>query len=213
LVPVSEVAAGIKALKADSSLVVVASIQGPPTPYQIGWTMPGVTTDGPWPEILHSCTLGTGDLQAFADPGVRLAQFTQSFGANGLVYSICQENYGPALNTIAMKVAQTMNAPACIAGPFVDKDRNPANGVQPDCVVFHRLPRVGTSPLDTPVSACAESGNAPPCWSLSASAMCAAGESQLIVNHGGAAVPEGLLLVVKCETCTPGISDPAAGCP
>jgi hypothetical protein len=199
LVPVSQFAAGIKALKADSSLIVVTSIQGPVTPYQIRWKQPSIQTDGPWPEIVHSCTSAPGG--GFADPGVRLLQFTQGFGRNGLVYSVCQDNFGPSLNTVAMKLAQTMNGVPCVPGPFVDEDGDPGNGVQPKCTVLDHVPQGGGgAAVETAVRSCEDSGGDTPCWALAPSNECASGQSRLTVNRGGTAViAPGQLLLVKCD--------------
>jgi hypothetical protein len=215
LTPVAQLAAQIKSLKADPSMILVSSIQGPATPYQIRWKAPAVDGDGPWPDITHSCTMSPATTGSFADPGVRLQEFTAAFGANGLVYSICQDNYGPALNTIAMKLSYLM-APRCIPGPFVDANRDASDGVQPDCTVIDRLPRASGAPLDTPVPACAGNGNIAPCWSLRApfaSESCAAGEQVLQIDRGGVMSPDELLVLVKCATCAPGTLDAGAGCP
>jgi hypothetical protein len=121
---------------------------------------------------------------------VRVQQFVQAFGGNGIVYSICQDNYGPALNTIATKVAQTMTAPACVSLP--------SNGAEPKCTVIDRAPQA-SGPVDTPVPACAETGGDTPCWWLEPSGDCPGGQSRLVVNRGAVPVPDGLLMLVKCE--------------
>src|SRR4030095_9882026 len=117
---------------------------------------------------------------SFADPGIRVQEFTQAFGSNGLVYSICQDNFGPALNSVAMKLS-TLVGPAWLQGPFADKDRNPSNGVQPACTVIDRVPRPVAAPIDTPVPACTENGNVAPCWMFATTPACTAGSSQLTV--------------------------------
>src|SRR5262249_3916072 len=101
LIPVGEFAARIKALKAaPASEVLVAAIAGPPTPYQVHWKNPSTldTSCGsascPWPEITHSCTAQDS---SFADPGVRINQMVGTFGANGFTSSICDANFGTAL--------------------------------------------------------------------------------------------------------------------
>ena len=98
-------AAQIEALKTDPARVVVASIQGPPAPYRVRWKMPAVTGDGPWPMITSSCTATDG---GFADPSVRLHEFATRFGESGLEFSVCDVNFGPALETIGHKIAETM---------------------------------------------------------------------------------------------------------
>ena len=117
---VSSFVKGIKALKADpDNQIVVGAIVAPPTPYTVAWlpesggqnTTPGEL----WPVVEHSCgpaggddvnpaaTLTTTD-GSFGDPAVRIAQWAQAFGANGVTASICDGNYASAFNAIASKI-------------------------------------------------------------------------------------------------------------
>ena len=103
LTPVATFARQIKALKTNpANQIVVSSIQGPVTPYTVHWTAPPINDTGPWPSVEHSCTATD---TSSADPGVRLQQFVQQFGDNGLTSSICSDNIGPALNTLAEKLS------------------------------------------------------------------------------------------------------------
>ena len=217
LIRVADFAQGIKSLKPDpASQILVGSIQGPTTPYVIKWKTPAVSTDGPWPDIAHSCTLGTGTTGSFADPGVRMQQFVQQFGGNGLTYSICQDNFGPALNTIAMKLSQLIG-PKCIVGTVWDKDPATA-GTQADCAVIDHVPNAsGSGPtVDTTVQACADNGNSPPCWRLRAPAAmeaCPANSQVVEINRGTVTPPDNLRNSVSCSICIQGVSDPTHGCP
>jgi hypothetical protein len=108
LTPVSEFVTRIKALKAaPASEILLAAIAGPPTPYVVGWKAPSTSDSGPWPIIAHSCTAAD---TSFADPGVRVAQAVSAFGANGLMSSICEANYGPALQQIATRIGTLLAA-------------------------------------------------------------------------------------------------------
>jgi hypothetical protein len=217
LIPVSAFAAGVKSLKPDpASQILVASIQGPVTPYVIKWKTPGVQTDPPWPDIAHSCTLGSGTTGSFADPGVRVQQFVQEFGGNGLVYSICQDNFGPALNTIAMKLSQLIG-PKCVVGQLWDKDGDGGNGsLTPDCAVIDHVPNgSGTGTVDSVVPSCADNGNTAPCWSLRApttmeQTSCPSGHI-VAINRGGAQPPDNLRNSVSCSICIPNVADPHCG--
>lgn len=112
---------GIRALKADpDNQIVVGAIVAPATPYTVAWepeqggqnTQPGEL----WPQVEHSCgPLGGDDVNplgqsatdgdgSFGDPAVRIAQWVQGFGANGVMASICDGNYANAFNTIASKI-------------------------------------------------------------------------------------------------------------
>ena len=108
LMPVVDTANKLKGLKADPSMVLVAALTGPATPYTINWRSPptadtscGSTANCPWPFIAHSCTATDG---SFADPAVRVNQFVGEFGAFGLTQSICSDNFGPALDAIAKMI-------------------------------------------------------------------------------------------------------------
>jgi hypothetical protein len=103
LTPVATFVSQVRALKpAPEGQIVVASIQGPTTPYQVHWRTPSTQPDGPWPEITHSCTAADG---SFADPGVRIRRFVDAFGANGIQSSICEASFAPALTQLATKLA------------------------------------------------------------------------------------------------------------
>jgi len=103
-----ETANRIKSLKADPSKVIVAAITGPAQPYTVTWKAP-TTSDMscgaascPWPAIAHSCTAASDG--SFADPAVRIIEFTNQFGANGIVRSICSDDLGPALQSVALAI-------------------------------------------------------------------------------------------------------------
>jgi len=108
LIPVAEFTARIKALKAaPASEVMVAAITGPATPYTVHWKAPSVADSGPWPEITHSCTASDG---SFADPAVRITDLVTAFGANGAAYSICDTNFGAALQQLAARIGTLLDA-------------------------------------------------------------------------------------------------------
>jgi hypothetical protein len=114
LTPVGEFVARIKALKASpSSEILMAAIAGPTTPYTVTWKSPSTmdTSCGaascPWPVIAHSCTAADG---RFADPSVRIAQAVNAFGTNGFLSSICDANFGPALQAVANRIGGLLAA-------------------------------------------------------------------------------------------------------
>jgi hypothetical protein len=110
---------GIKALKADpSNQIVVGAIVAPATPYTVAWVPPagGQNTQAGelWPQIEHSCGLvGSDDVNpagqtttddSFGDPAVRIAQWVQAFGPNGVTASICDGSYANAFGAIVSKI-------------------------------------------------------------------------------------------------------------
>jgi MYXO-CTERM domain-containing protein len=121
LVPVAEFVARLRALKtAPSSEIVVGAIAGPPTPYTVQWNAPSIVDTScnqatcPWPSIAHSCTSADG---SFADPGVRITDWVHAFGANGIASSICDTNFGPALQQIAARISALLTAGGNTGGP------------------------------------------------------------------------------------------------
>ena len=56
--------------------------------------------------IQHSCTGGTGNSE-YADPAVRIRQMVSAFGPNSYFGSICADDFGPTMHSIA----QVMVAP------------------------------------------------------------------------------------------------------
>ncbi|HXI60170.1 MAG TPA: hypothetical protein VNO55_29100 [Polyangia bacterium] len=100
LLRVADVIARTKALKRDPSQIVVAAIAGPVTPYIVKVT-PGTTSTGVTenqPVIAHSCVAADA---SYADPAVRIRQWTGAFGAKGLFLPICADSLAPTLQQIA----------------------------------------------------------------------------------------------------------------
>ena len=109
LTPVATLVTQIRALKpAPDEQIVVAAITGPATPYQVHWKAPYAADSGPWPEITHACVATDS---SFADPAVRIGAFVNAFGANGVVLSICENSYAPALQIIGERIGQTISRP------------------------------------------------------------------------------------------------------
>jgi hypothetical protein len=123
LTPVSQFVAQIKALKADPSRITVGALVAPAAPYTVAWTpSAGGDIQGElWPSVEHSCGPQGGDDVnplatdvttdgSFGDPAVRITQWVQAFGDNGLVGSIC-DDYGLTMGSMATKVLANRGAP------------------------------------------------------------------------------------------------------
>jgi hypothetical protein len=100
LTPVATLVSQLRSVKPfPDQQIIVAAIAGPPTPYTVEWRdHAGATDTGPWPDVQHSCIASDG---SFADPAVRIAQWVQAFGANGLLLPVCSDNFGPSLDLMA----------------------------------------------------------------------------------------------------------------
>jgi hypothetical protein len=121
LTPVSKFVAEIKALKADPSRITVGALVAPAAPYTVEWVPAAGGNDDTgeiWPQIEHSC--GTqGDVNplatdvttdsSFGDPAVRITEWVQAFGDNGVLGSIC-DDYGLTMGSMASKVLANRGA-------------------------------------------------------------------------------------------------------
>ncbi len=185
LTPVSQFVNDIKALKPDpDNQILVAAITGPPSPYTVAWvpemggqnTKPGEL----WPEIEHSCGPAGGDDVnpestmsptdgSFADPGVRISQFVNSF-TDSVLASICDASYASSMQAIATKIGQLLTPP-CITQTI----QNDKNG-NPDCLVVENVENNNVYQRTT-IPNCATNNNAAPCWQLAAGGGSCAGVS------------------------------------
>ena len=122
---VSSFVTGIKALKADPDhQILVGAIVAPAAPYTVAWvpesggqnTQPGEL----WPQVEHSCGPAGGDDVnprstqpttdgSFGDPAVRITQWVQGFGANGVLASICDGSYASTFSAIASKIGAQLS--------------------------------------------------------------------------------------------------------
>jgi hypothetical protein len=207
LLRIADVVTKLKALKADPSKIVVAALAAPDTPYVVALAPPTNADTSQWPSVQHSCSANDG---TYGDPAVRIKQWVNAFGPNGVFEEICTDSFVPALQNIASHIGAFIGPP-CIEGKLFDAD--PATpGVQPDCAfVDHTFSDQGVL-IDTPLPACAQNGNAPPCWTLEASGtQCGAG--QQVQFHRPAGPAPNLQTTATCQACAtndarPGCSSP-----
>ena len=179
-------------------------------PYTVGWKAPSTTDTScgaascPWPQIQHSCTASDG---SFADPSVRIVEFVNQFGANGLVLPICSDNFGPSLDRIAMLINAQLQPP-CITQKVAMKP-----GTQePDCtVVSHTSNNLGGF-NDKTVQWCG-SGAPAPCWQLTPGGM-GCGGSIVSVSPDPAVMGMSTTqnATVNCSLCDPMFPDANRGC-
>ena len=139
---------------------------------------------------------------SFADPGVRIGEWVKEFGRNGVIQSICDANFDPAMQRIADEIGRVLG-PKCVTGVFTDKDPN-RDGMQYDCAVSDHLVESGKPPADTIVPACADNNNAKPCWHFDTDTNCrvtgggGAQSFKLTIDRDGAA-PSGLSSTISCN--------------
>jgi hypothetical protein len=91
--------------------------------------------------LLPSCDTATGK----AYPPRRIVDLARSFGANGVIQSICQDDFGPAIDAIIAVIAKQLGA-VCLPRPLVAN----SEGLVP-CNVVWELPVSGTQQAATPI--------------------------------------------------------------
>jgi hypothetical protein len=135
--------------------VIVAAISGVPVGYEAGQVAieykesadPMVSQDF---GIDYGCSAaGLGE----AVPPVRLREFAETFEVNGErnLYSVCADNYGPALNAIAKAIEDQLR-PACMTKCVQDTDPT-TQILEPECALKQEWPdaQSGTqNELDVP---------------------------------------------------------------
>ena len=84
-----------------------------------------------------------------AFPPIRIVQVAQQFGEAGIIQSICQDDFGPAMDAIIEVIAKQLGA-VCLPRALV-RDSDGLVG----CNVVWELPPPGTAPTGTPTQ-CAD---------------------------------------------------------
>jgi hypothetical protein len=97
--------------------------------------------------LIPSCNTDTGK----AYPPRRIVEVAHQFGENGVVQSICQKDFGPALDAIIAIIAKQLGA-VCLPRSLV-RNRDGLVG----CNVVWELPVPDSAPANTPTS-CGQSG-------------------------------------------------------
>jgi hypothetical protein len=131
-----------------------------------------------------------------ATAALRIKKFVDSFGANGSFFSICQDDFRPALQKIGEKLASKLGNP-CISAALVDTKPDP--GLQPDCQVIDQEPADQGGYTYTPLPACG--GGKTPCWKLAPDATCSDSGYKIAVDRGGVLPKPGTQQAIKCLTC------------
>jgi hypothetical protein len=236
LLKVSDVVAAMKGLKKDPSKVLVAAIAGPPSPYKVNIGPSQVKGDpSQWPYVEHSCTqMEPNNDITYADPSIRIKQWIDAFGANGVFEDMCAPDFKLALQAIATTIGKKIGSP-CVYGPVLDTDGVPWNTgsmTTPDCTVIdHSTSASSGNVVDTRLPPCDNMAQVraslkmnPPqpvgttaCWVLddSTTATCPTAPIShvMLFNRPGGAVTTDLNSSVSCSvlTCPTGTTLNAAG--
>ena len=216
LLKVSDVVAAMKQLKTDPSKVLVAAIAGPPTPYVVEMLpMLGQAGGMLWPNVDHSCIGGDG---TYADPSIRIKQWIDAFGNNGVFEDMCAPTFAPAMQRIAEEIGKKIGSP-CVAGTVLNPDGTvwqPGGATLPDCVVIDHTSNADGTVVDSTLPACPAGQNtgATACWHLDAGGMACPGAFAMGFNRPGPAVTSSLNSSVSCSilACPAGKKQTATGC-
>jgi hypothetical protein len=103
LIPVEDITAFVKDLKQNfPRRITVAAITGIPSGASASYAF--LNAD----QGLEVKPICTSESHGVAAPSLRISQFVNSFGAQGLLESICADDYAPALERIGKQVASTL---------------------------------------------------------------------------------------------------------
>jgi hypothetical protein len=175
----------LRGLKSDPAKVFVATVAGPPTPYQVRVKPATIADTADWPEIGHSCTTADG---ASADPAVRLNQLTDTLGPYGHFESICGDSMYTPLRRIANLLTKPL-ARACVARP----------STQAWCQAVDRWIDDNGGRQGAELPRCVDAPGVTPCWSLADDDGCRATEQLFTVERGDAPLPAGLVSAINCD--------------
>lgn len=208
LLRVKDVVAAMKGLKKDPTKVLVAAIAGDPTPYVVDTYNNDQTGGENWPEVQHSCHEDDG---TYGDPAVRIKQWVDGFGANGVFMTICNKDFSEALSVIGKKIGQKIGAP-CVNGVVLDTeggtwksgDPNP-----PDCAVVDHKAITGGGVSNTPLAHCDNNTpGATECWTLEDGGTTCPGAHIVAFNRPGQPAATDLNSTVSCSIRTCPIGHP-----
>jgi hypothetical protein len=215
LLHVQDVTAAMKSLKADPTKVLVAAIAGPNNPYKVNIGPSQVKGDpSMWPYVEHSCLAADG---TYADPSVRIQQWVDNFGGNGVFEDLCAPDFKPALQRIAEAIGKKIGSP-CVTGTVLDTTGAVWNGMgQPDCAVIDHQTNAQGVVVDSVLPPCAAGQNmgATACWHLDPGGAACPGAHAMGFNRPGGPVTTELNSSVSCSVlaCPPAGQQPRpAGC-
>jgi hypothetical protein len=218
LLRVTDVVNAIKKLKPDPTKILVAAIAGPPKPYVVNAGPSLLKGDvSMWPYVQHSCMAADG---TYADPSIRIQQWVDAFGSNGVFEEICNDSFKPALTVIANEIGKKIGSP-CVTGKIVDVNgalwSGPASPTLPDCAVIDHQTNPDGVVVDTTLPACPPGQMMGPadCWHLEAGGMGCPGSQAMGFYRAGGPITTDLNSSVSCSVlaCPPaGTPNPPAGC-
>jgi len=161
---VAEFSEYVRGFKTNSDDILVAAIAGPVTPYKVVAQVNNAAMGETDPAVDHSCTQpGTG-MPEYADPAVRIKQWVDTFGPNGVFYPICADTLNKAMVGIADKIHQKLGA-SCIASNIAWLD-NDDHSKGHNCQVSQKVTDKTGKTTTTELPECDAGMTVTPCFSL-----------------------------------------------
>ncbi|HEX2657438.1 MAG TPA: hypothetical protein VHU40_04170 [Polyangia bacterium] len=154
----------VRSFKSNPDDILVAAIAGPVTPYKVVPQVNNAAMGEVDPAIDHSCTQGGGG-DEYADPAVRIKQWVDTFGPNGVFYPICADTLNKAMVGIADKIHQKLGA-SCISSKIAWRDEG-NHSLGHNCQVSQKTVDKNTNKTTTiDLPECNDAISNTPCFSL-----------------------------------------------
>jgi len=197
---VAEFSTYVKMFKSNVDDVLVAAIAGPPVDARgdslyrvISQANPAAMNEID-PIVDHSCVQQTsaGADPEYADPAVRIKQWVDTFGPNGIFYPICANDFRTAMVTIATRVQGKLHA-FCVSSSVA---LDPSDPTKHACQLTQQTTDASGKQTVRTLPECASGTGNAPCFILTSNAFqCGDPSSKTLVR------------VCETEACTaPGLS-------
>jgi len=173
---VDDFATYIKMFKNNPDDILVAAIAGPVADakgnslYKVIPQMNTAAMNEMDPVIDHSCTqqVAGGADPEYGDPAVRIKEWIDKFGANGIFYPICANDFRTAMTTIAMRIHAKLGA-SCVSSNIAPDPKDPTKH---NCTVTQKTTDSTTGKQTTQqIPECDATRSVTPCYLLTENSM------------------------------------------
>ena len=160
----------IKMFKNNPDDILVAAIAGPTVDgqgnslYRVIPQMNSAAMGEMDPVVDHSCTqqVAGGADPEYADPAVRIKQWTDSFGTNGIFYPICANDFKMAMTSIAMRIHQKLGS-SCVSTNIAKDPQDPSKH---NCNVTQKTTDSSGKQTTQKLEECDDARSNAPCYLL-----------------------------------------------
>jgi hypothetical protein len=158
----------IKSYKSNPDDILVAAIAGPTTDaqgkslYRVKGEANSSANNEIDPIVDHSCTQQTAGDPEYADPAVRIKQWVDNFGANGVFYPICANDFSMAMVGIARKIHAKLGS-SCVSTKIAV---NPMDPTKHNCQVTQKTTESSGKVSNVQLPECDAGFGQVPCFQL-----------------------------------------------